>query len=284
MKILVFGSSGMIGSAVFRVLSVQSDWQVWGTLRAERDRRFFSNTQGDLLLTGVDVEKSESLIRIFARVKPDVVVNCIGLTKHHKESDDPQLALPLNALLPHRMADLCALAGARLIHVSTDCVFAGTKGKYTEVDVPDATDVYGRSKHLGEVDYPHAITLRTSTIGHELQSAYGLLEWFLAQSGRCKGFKRAIFSGLPNVEFARVIRDVVIPRPDLRGLYHVGADAIDKYQLLTLLAKEYKKQIDIVADDHFEIDRSLSSARFSAATGYKSAPWPELIRLMHASR
>ena len=284
MKVLVFGASGMIGSAMFRVISAKIGWQVWGTLRSEEAKRFFSGDQQDKLVAGVDVEKHDALVRIFARVKPDVVVNCIGLTKHHKEAEDPQMALPLNALLPHRMADLCAVAGARLIHVSTDCVFAGTKGNYGEADVPDAGDVYGKSKHLGEVDYPHAITLRTSTIGHELQSAYGLLEWFLSQQGSCKGFNRAIFSGLPNTEFARVVRDVVIPRPDLHGLYHVGADPIGKYELLKLIARVYGKQIDIVRDDEFMIDRSLNSRRFNQATGYKAAGWPELIQAMHASR
>ena len=284
MKILVFGASGMIGSAMLRVLSATPDWEVWGTLRSSATKRFFSGNQQDKLVSGVDVEKHDALVRIFARVTPDVVVNCLGLTKHHKEAEDPQQALLLNALLPHRMADLCAVAGARLIHVSTDCVFAGTKGNYAEADAPDAVDVYGKSKHLGEVDYPHAITLRTSTIGHELQSAYGLLEWFLSQQGSCKGFNRAIFSGLPNTEFARVVRDVVIPRPELRGLYHVGAEPIGKYELLKLIAKAYGKQIDIVRDDDFSIDRSLNSARFNKATGYKPEAWPELIQAMHASR
>lgn len=284
MNILVFGASGMIGSAMFRVLSAKNDWQVWGTLRSAEAKSFFSTGQQGKLVDAVDVEKHDALVRMFARVKPDVVVNCIGLTKHHKEAEDPLLALPLNASLPHRMADLCNVAGARLIHVSTDCVFAGSKGNYAEADAPDAVDVYGKAKHLGEVDYPHAITLRTSTIGHELQSAYGLLEWFLAQQGSCKGFNRAIFSGLPNTEFARVVRDVVIPRADLHGLYHVGADPISKYELLKLIAREYGKQIDIVRDDEFSIDRSLNSQRFNQATGYKAAGWPELIQAMHASR
>ena len=284
MKVLVFGASGMIGSAMFRVLSAKTGWQVWGTLRSDEAQRFFSGDQQDKLVTGVDVEKHDALVRTFARVNPDVVLNCIGLTKHHKEAEDPQMALPLNALLPHRMADLCAVAGARLIHVSTDCVFAGTKGNYGEADAPDAGDVYGKSKHLGEVHYTHTITLRTSTIGHELQSAYGLLEWFLSQQESCKGFNRAIFSGLPNTEFARVVRDVVIPRPDLHGLYHVGADPVGKYALLKLIANVYGKQIDIVRDDEFMIDRSLNSVRFNQATGYKPAAWPELIQSMHASR
>jgi dTDP-4-dehydrorhamnose reductase len=284
MKILVFGASGMIGSAMFRILSTKTDWQVWGTLRSADFKRFFPEDQRDKLAAGVDVEKNDALVRLFARVEPDVVVNCIGLTKHHKEADDPLLALPLNALLPHRMADLCALVGARLIHISTDCVFAGTKGNYVEGDAADARDVYGKSKHLGEVDYPHTITLRTSTIGHELQSSYGLLEWFLLQQGSCKGFNRAIFSGLTNTVFAQVVRDVVIPQPDLHGLYHVGAEPIGKYELLKLIAKVYGKQINIGRDDEFSIDRSLNSARFGLATGYKPVGWPELIQSMHASK
>lgn len=289
MKVLVFGASGMIGSAMYRVLSAKApdgsdDLQVWGTLRADDTKKFFAESLAGRLVCGVDVEKQDSLVRVFSRVRPDVVINCIGLTKHHKEAEDPLLALPLNALLPHRMADLCAVAGARLIHVSTDCVYAGSRGNYAEVDAPDAGDVYGKSKHLGEVDYPHAVTLRTSTIGHELQSAYGLLEWFLAQQGSCKGFNRAIFSGLPNTEFARVVRDVVIARPDLHGLYHVGARPIGKYELLKLIAKAYGKQIDIVRDDEFVIDRSLNSTRFNQATGYRAPGWPELIQAMKLSR
>ena len=284
MRILILGASGMIGSAMVRVLSECVGWEVFGTLRSADTKRFFLPAIADHLLDGVDAERAESLVRVFARVKPDVVINCIGLTKHHKEAEDPQLALPLNALLPHRLADLCAVSGARLIHVSTDCVFDGTQGNYTEGDAPDATDVYGKAKHLGEVDYPHAITLRTSTIGHELQSTYGLLEWFLAQQGTCRGFSRAIFSGLPNTEFARVVRDVVISRPEMHGLYHVGAEPIGKYELLQLIARVYGKQIDIVRDDEFKIDRSLDSGRFNRATGYKAAGWPELIQAMYASR
>jgi dTDP-4-dehydrorhamnose reductase len=283
MRVLVFGASGMIGSAMFRVLSQRHDWQVWGTLRAGSDRLFFKDGLKERLICGVDVDSQDALTRAFAHAQPDVVVNCIGLTKHHKESDDARLSIPLNALLPHRMADLCALARARLVHVSTDCVFAGTKGNYVESDASDAIDVYGKTKFLGEVDYPHAITLRTSTIGHELRSAFGLLEWFLSQKGKCKGFRRAIFSGLPNTVFAEIVRDVVIPRPDLRGLYHVGGPSIDKHSLLSLIAAEYKRQIDVVPDDSFVIDRSFSSERFRKATGHVPDAWPALIKAMHTS-
>lgn len=282
MKVLVFGASGMIGSAMFRVLSEKKEWEVRGTLRSNAWKHFFPETLAGKLIPDVDVEKQDALVRVFAQVQPDVVVNCVGLTKHHSEAEDPLLSIPLNALLPHRLADLCAATGSRLVHVSTDCVFSGTRGGYVEDDAPDAADIYGKSKHLGEVDDAHAITLRTSTIGHELQSAYGLLEWFLSQQGSCKGYSRAIFSGLPNVVFAQVVRDVVIPRPGLSGLYHVGAQPIGKYDLLQLIARTYNKPINIERDDKFVIDRSLNTQRFQKATGYIAPGWAELIDAMHS--
>lgn len=284
MRVLVLGAAGMIGSAMLRVLAERTDWHVVGSLRSEDGRRFFAPELASKIVSGVDVTRDDVLVRALSRVKPDVVVNCIGMTKHHREADDPLIAIPLNALLPHRIADLCTLAGCRLIHVSTDCVFSGQKGNYSEDDSADARDVYGRSKALGEVNYPHTVTLRTSTIGHELNSAYGLLEWFLRQEGECKGFDRAIFSGLPSTVFARVVRDIVIPRSDLCGLFHVGARPIVKYDLLLLIAEIYGKSINIRRDSEVVIDRSLNSQRFYKATGYVAPEWPELIRTMHDLR
>ena len=281
MKVLVFGASGMIGSAMVRVFSESKELDVFGTLRSGFAKKFFSPGIAEKLVTDVDVDKQDSLVRAFSQIRPDVVINCVGLTKHHKEASDPLLAIPINALLPHRMAELCKVGGARFVHVSTDCVFSGTGSRYLETDPADADDIYGKSKFLGEVDYPHAVTLRTSTIGHELQSTYGLLEWFLSQQGKCKGFGRAVFSGLPNTVFAQLVRDVVISRPELSGLYHVGAEPINKYDLLRLIAGVYGKSIDIVRDDGFVIDRSLDSSRFQQATGYVPPAWPALIEHMH---
>lgn len=282
MRILVLGASGMIGSTTFRVFSERHDWDVYGSVRSESAKQFFPLQVAERLLANVDVTNYDALVDVFAKIRPEVVINCVGATKHKTDGNDPLMAIPLNALLPHRLARLCAAVNARLVHVSTDCVFSGKQGNYTEEDFPDAGDVYGRSKALGEVDYPNAITLRTSTIGHELQSSYGLLDWFLTQQGSCKGFKRAIFSGLPTVEFARVIRDVVIPQPGLYGLYHVAGPAIAKYDLLKLIAEVYGKLIEIVPENEFVIDRSLNADRFHTATGYQSTQWPELIKLMHA--
>jgi dTDP-4-dehydrorhamnose reductase len=191
----------------------------------------------------------------------------------------------LNTILPHRLADLCRASNARLIHISTDCIFSGSRGNYFEGDYSDAADIYGKSKYLGEViNDPSAITLRTSTIGHELQSSYGLLEWFLAQEGTCTGFSKAIFSGLPNNVFAEIVRDYVIPKPELHGLYHVGAGPIGKYDLLKLIAAQYNKNINFIFDDKFVIDRSLNVDQFRRVTGYNAPSWPELIQSMHKSQ
>lgn len=280
MNILVLGASGMLGNAMMRVLSEQSDWQVFGTIRSDGAKRFFDESIANRLLSGVDVEQTDSLMHTFARVRPDVVINCIGLVKQLSDANDPLQAIPINSLLPHRLARLCDVAGARLVHVSTDCVFAGDRGGYRESDRSDAYDLYGRSKLLGEVTYPHTITLRTSIIGHELQSAHGLVGWFLSQEKHCRGFTKAIFSGVPTVVLAGIIRDIIIPNKSLSGLYHVASKPIDKYTLLKLVAAEYGKQIDITPDDRLVIDRSLNADKFRDATGYSTPEWPAMIATM----
>jgi dTDP-4-dehydrorhamnose reductase len=266
MKVLVLGASGMIGSAMVRVLSDNGRFDVVGTLRSEMARPLFPDFLAEKMVSGVDLINPDRMSRLFREVRPSVVVNCAGLTKHVPAGNDPLSALTMNALLPHRLAEYCGM-------------FSGNKGNYSEQDQPDAVDFYGKTKHLGEVLGQHCLTLRTSTIGRELGTRHGLLEWFLAQK-ECKGYRRAIFSGLPTVEFARVVRDVVIPNEDLSGLYHVGARPIDKDSLLRLIVQVFAKETSIVPDDQVTIDRSLDATRFNAATGYCPADWPELIEMM----
>ena len=280
-KVLVLGATGMLGNAVLRLFAQSAGYEVVGSARSASALRLLPADLSDRVICGVDVEHVDSLISLFSKVQPDVVINCIGLVKQLAEADDPLAAIPINSLLPHRLARLCGVAGARLVHMSTDCIFSGAKGMYIEDDISDAKDLYGRSKYLGEVDYPHAITLRTSIIGHELNGGHSLVGWFLAQQGSVKGFRRAIFSGLPTVELARVIRDHVIPHPELHGVHHVSADPISKFDLLTLISNVYGKKIDIAEDDNFIIDRSVDSSRFREATGYQPQPWPELVRRMY---
>lgn len=280
MKVAVLGASGMIGSAMLRVLAEEPAWTVVGTVRADSDRRYFAESVASRMISGVDLASEDVLVRFFSDVRPEVVVNCAGLTKHLPAGNNPLSAVLINSLLPHRLAALSALTGARLIHISTDCVFSGATGGYRETDPADATDVYGRSKSLGEVSGPGLITLRTSTIGHELHTKHGLLEWFLSQTA-CRGYSRAVFSGLPSVVFARIVRDVVIPDESLSGLYHVAGEPIAKADLLHMLAQAYGVDIDVVPDDSVVINRSLDASLFEKMTGYRAPSWPELIATMH---
>lgn len=270
----------MLGNAIFRVLSENRDWSVFGTIRSNNFKRFFCPLDQECLILIDDVKDIVKVTQSFARIQPDVVINCIGIVKQLSVCSDPLITLPINAMLPHQLNQLCEIFGARLIHLSTDCVFSGRKGNYSESDLPDPEDVYGRSKVLGEVVHGNALTLRTSTIGYELQRSKGLLEWFLGQQSNCRGFTNAVFSGLPSVVLGGVIRDYVIPNDGLSGLYHVAGQPISKYALLQLLAKEFKKKIQVIPDDGITIDRSLNATAFSNVVGYVVAGWPELIGRM----
>jgi dTDP-4-dehydrorhamnose reductase len=272
----------MLGNACLRLFAQSDAVVAWGSVRSSAGLRALPPALHERIVTGVDVDNVDSLAGLLAQTRPDAVINCVGLVKQLAVADDPLQAIPINALLPHRLARLCDVAGARLVHVSTDCVYAGTRGGYREDDPPDAQDLYGRSKLLGEVDYPNAVTLRTSIVGHELGAAHGLVGWFLSQTGTVRGYTRAVFSGLPTVELARVIRDHVLPRPELHGLYHVSAAPISKHDLLRLVAEVYGKATTITPDDKLVIDRSLDSTRFRRATGYEPPAWPDLVRRMHA--
>jgi dTDP-4-dehydrorhamnose reductase len=281
-KILILGVSGMLGNALLKFFCSKKNFSIFGTIKSSNSLAFSSSLDNYKLFTDVDVEKKDILLRVFSEVVPDIVINCVGVVKQSKEMTDTLMVISLNSLLPHYLAKLSAKYFARFIHISTDCVFSGRKGNYTENDFADSHDVYGRSKLLGEIDYPNTITLRTSTIGHELNSKYGLLDWFLSQQTKCNGYACAIFSGLPAVIFAQIIRDIVIPHSELTGLYHVSAKPINKFDLLKLIADVYDKKINIDRDERLIIDRSLDSTRFRLATGYVAPEWTELIRRMHS--
>jgi dTDP-4-dehydrorhamnose reductase len=280
MKILIIGASGMLGSALFRFLSYSANFDVYGAVRSGSIINLFDQQLRNKLIINVDISDFDSLINLHNSLRPNLVINCVGVVKQLEASFDPLTSIPINSLLPHRLAKLTQLIGARFIHISTDCVFSGAKGYYNEADIPDADDLYGRTKLLGEVDYSNSVTLRTSIIGHELQGKRSLIDWFLSESGTVSGYRNAIFSGLPTVELARVIQDFVIPNPNLSGLFHVSVEPISKYDLLKLVADQYKKAINIIPDDSIKIDRSLNSEKFRLATGFNPKTWPMLISEM----
>jgi dTDP-4-dehydrorhamnose reductase len=270
----------MLGSAVFRVLNDLEGATVFGTVRSEVSVQFFKSQLAAQLLVIEDLEDFDVLQRLIEEVRPQLVINCVALRK--SDITDPMKYISIFSLLPRRLAYQCRKISARLILISSDGVFSGTRGNYVEEDLPDATDFYGVAKILGEIAEPNVITLRTSIIGHDLQSKSGLLEWFLSQEDKCKCYTRAIFSGFPTVALAQIIRDVVIPRVELQGIYHVATQPISKYDLLQLVATRYDKCITLVSDDSVAINRSLSSKRFTEATGYISPDWTALIDLMYS--
>lgn len=277
--ILVLGATGMLGSTVFRYLSMHSSTPVLGTVRSIEDYPFFSPTLRPLLRVHTNWAHEPAIAEFLQLYKPAEVINCIGVVKQSSAVNDLRHVIPINTRLPHLLAHHCGEVGARLIHFSTDCVFSGAKGWYSEDDIPDVDDIYGLSKLYGEPNNNHCLTLRTSIIGPELKGKQGLLEWFLAQSGSVQGYRRAVFNGLPTLEVARVLLEQVLPSK-LTGLFHLGCDPINKFDLLRTIADCYGKVIDIRPSDDLNVNKSLNYARLSDASGYKARAWPQLIETM----
>ncbi len=278
-RTLVLGARGMLGHTLLRVLHSRGI-DAWGTVRSGSDG--LPSGLAAHVLPGVEANRFETVRAAIGKVAPAVIVNCVGIIKQLPEAKDPVLSIEINALFPHLLARAARDAGARLVHVSTDCVFSGRRGGYRESDSPDPEDLYGRSKLLGELDDSEGLTIRTSIIGHELGTRHGLVEWFLSERGSVQGFTRAIYSGLPTVELSNVLVDHVLPRPELRGLWHVGSDPTSKHDLLVLVARRYGHEVKIEPSDRVVCDRSFDSSRFRAATGYVPPPWAELVARMHA--
>lgn len=265
-RVLIAGGTGMLGHVLLERLTPR--FETFATIRG--------SAEDSRILGGIDAFDPEAARRAITTLRPAVVVNCIGVVKQRPEGQDPLVCVPVNALFPHRLAAACDEVGARLIHISTDCVFSGRRGHYRESDLPDAEDLYGRSKLLGEPGQQH-LTLRTSLLGRELQGTNGLLEWFLAQSGSVRGYTRAMFSGLTTAVFAEVIEDVILGHPALRGLYHVAAEPVSKYELLLLLREAFGKAISIEPDESVVVDRTLDGSRFRTATGFVAPSWGEMV-------
>jgi len=277
MRVLVLGGLGMLGHKLCQVLSGEMD--VWATVRRGADVLCSTGIlESERIIEGVDAQQTSTVRSALLTVQPDVVVNCIGIVKQLPEAQDPALSIEINALLPHRLANLCAEVGAYLLHISTDCVFSGQQGDYTEDDRSDATDLYGRSKSLGEVIRPHCLTLRTSIIGRELRGQHGLIEWLLSQQGQCiQGYSRAIFTGLTTQALSELIAKLIARTPRLEGLYNVASTPISKYDLLNLVKSAYYLSVRIEPSPEVVIDRSLDGARFLAETGLIVKGWDSML-------
>ncbi|CAI6150599.1 MAG: hypothetical protein SPLUMA2_SPLUMAMAG2_01786 [uncultured Sulfurimonas sp.] len=282
-KILILGVTGMLGHTLYKEMSKQeNNYEVFGTTRNSNGlSAYFTQEEIKSIRSGVDADNFDTVIKAIASIQPNIIINCIGIIKQLPIAKDPLSAITVNAQLPHRISLVARSANARLIHISTDCVFNGVKGNYTEGDVSNAEDLYGRTKFLGEVTYPHCVTLRTSIIGHELKTEFSLIDWFMSQTESINGFTKAIYSGFPTYEMVNIITNYVIPNEKLSGLYHVSSDAISKYDLLDIMKEVYNKEININPYEDFILDRSLNSDKFSKITGYKAPSWKVMLTDMY---
>ncbi|MBO9432186.1 SDR family oxidoreductase [Sulfitobacter sp. R18_1] len=280
MKVLVLGANGMLGSMVSTVLS--SVYDVEMTIRPGAVVHAGMPARPIHRVNLLDVDE---LLSTLIAVRPDCVINCAGVIKQRSDSLEVLRTFPLNALFPHRLGQYCAAIGARMIHISTDCVFSGRTGYYDDNAPSDVDDVYGVSKRVGEVgNTEHVLTLRTSIIGHEASNHHSLIDWFLWQEGQVKGYRKAIYSGFPTVELARVLGNYILPRPEIHGVYNLSTEAISKYDLLKIVRDVYGKNIDILPDDSVSIDRSLNSTVLRSLLGYEPPKWQQLIVSMHETR
>ncbi|MGQ0659173.1 MAG: dTDP-4-dehydrorhamnose reductase family protein [Chromatiales bacterium] len=280
-KVLVLGATGMLGHKLVQKLADRFD--VCGTVRGDAaEYRKHPALATARLLSGVVAEDVDSLARALDSAHPNVAINCTGIVKQLKEATNPLVAIRINALLPHQLAELCDERGIRLIHFSTDCVFSGRKGNYAEEDLPDAEDLYGRTKLLGEVTASRCLTLRTSIVGRELRRGLSLIEWFFSQRGRrVKGFARALYTGLTTNAMADLVAYLISDFPELSGLWHVSSNPISKYDLLQIVNKLFDLGITIERDEEFLCDRRLDSSRFRARTSFRPQSWEQMIAKMH---
>jgi len=285
-NILILGISGSLGHTLFFQASKNKDLITYGTLQSsDKLSPNILKQYKDKILTNYKVENGEckSLEKFLSQNHIDVIINCIGVIKQQDSHLQEVCSLEINSNFPHYLDKLAQQYNSRLIHISSDCVFDGKRGNYKETDTPNADDLYGKSKLLGEVTSSNSITLRTSFIGHETHTCLGLLEWFLSQKDSVNGFTNALFSGSTTVELSNIILNYIIPNEHLDGILHVGSSTISKFDLLNIIKKVYKKDINIVQYDEFKIDRSLDISLFIEQTSYTVKNWEALITELYES-
>ena len=282
MKLLILGSSGLLGNTLTKYFFERQEYETFGYLRDSSKKQFFRKEYRNRLIIINDFLNIVTLKKNIKELNPDVIINCVGQTNKliNNSSNYLKNYIYINSLFPYSLKEICEDVNSRLIHFSSDCVFSGEKGFYTENDHPDPIDIYGKSKLLGELDSENIITIRKSVIGHELISKHGLLEWFLNQENSVEGYKKAVFSGLTVLELARVIRMYILPNNNIKGIIHLSGEPISKYDLLKIIADQYRKIIKIIPNKNININRSLNGEKFNKMTGYQTKPWKSLIRSM----
>ena len=280
---LILGSTGLLGNTLTKYFLLKEDYDVFGTIRDYSKLEFFKKKYHKNFLIIKNILDYDEIKKVLKNIKPDILINCLGITNKETLLNPNQIenCICINSLFPHKLQGICSELGTRLIHLSSDCIFSGKKGFYTENDIPDPPDIYGKSKLLGELNYENTLTIRKSVIGHELESSKGLLEWFLAQKNFVYGYKNVIFSGITVLELAKVIDEYILPRSDLKGVLNLAGESISKFDLLKIIADIYKKSVEIIPNEAIKINRTLNGSQFNNLTGYKMKSWSSLIKSMH---
>jgi dTDP-4-dehydrorhamnose reductase len=278
--LVIVGAGGMLGHRLVQEFCRHSDYDVHATLRTMIPASF-ANARATYH-TEVDLAFDTSKIRnLLQEIRPEIVINAAGVIKHRAAGADPDLSMSINGALPHTLGITATEIGARLIHISTDCVYSGQRedGGYSEAEAPDAVDVYGRSKAVGEVDWGGHLTVRTSIIGFELANHLGLLGWLFGNTSgvTVQGYERAIYSGLPTSTLARTIRHVIAELPQMRGLYHVASRPINKYELVKRLNDAFALGLKVVPASRVVCNRALNDSRFRSESGLLRPTWDQLI-------
>lgn len=280
MRIIILGINGLIGSGLFDNLNYKKNIYIFGTFRDKEKlirNKKLKNSE-NIFRFNLKKNNFENLEIMIRKIKPDVIINCIGITKHLINNYSKNKIYFVNSKFPFLLKKLSDKINSRLIQISTDCVFSGKKGNYSENDKPDATDIYGYSKILGEINDKNHLTIRTSTIGFEKKTKHGLLEWFLSQKKECFGFANAFFSGVTLFELSNIIYRYILFDHKVNGICHISSNKISKYELLILFSKYFSKKIKIKKNTDFKIDRSLSNRKFIRISKYKIKSWESMIK------
>ena len=269
MKILILGSTGILGNSLANYLRTKKTKLFFISRKKNFKKHFYLK----------DFSNYKKLENLILKINPNYIINCLGVTKFHKSYKNKKETRKINIKLPIFLSNLCLKEKIYFLHISTDCVFLGTKGNYKENAQKDAKDLYGLSKNLGEVRNKFSATIRTSFIGPEKNSNKSLLNWFLSQSNSTRGYINAFFSGLTSLELSKIIFKFFVKKNNLYNMVlHVGGYKISKHDLLIIIKKIFKKKINIIKFKDFKIDRSLNSKKFQILTKYKIKSWTILVK------
>jgi dTDP-4-dehydrorhamnose reductase len=285
MKILIFGAAGMIGHRIWLEAQSLKEAEVFGVVRKAKSHYQKFKIFNDNIHYEIDVSSWSKVEEILAKVRPDVIVNALGITIRKPEMSDVQKSLEINSFFPRRLLKWAQENSSRVIHLSTDCVFDGSTGQYLETSQPSAKDNYGKTKFLGEIEGQSALTLRFSCIGRELDSHTELLDWYLLQNGKnIKGFGKAIYSGVTTQVVAREVIRMVTQFPELNGLFQLSSSPISKYDLLCLVQKVYGTNGAIIRNDDYIADKTLVCEKYKKVTGFSAPTWQKMVEDLYQDR